>query len=135
MNTRVEPLVACSRWAFGRPVEPAVAASALREWLAGIASGCASPGGHVMGHIKAYAALPAGGCIRGNATSTRQAPDVELHEPAAATLAALEITLNVLVVGLGPEAVRGQAIRALDAVAARYGFTHSTSAAQSQGEY
>ncbi len=135
MHALVEPLVVHSTWTFRRPVESAPAVAALRDWLADIATASASPGGHVMGHIKAYAALPAGGCIHGNATSTRQPPQVELHEPAGTTLAELDVTLNVLVVGLERDAAGRQALQALDAVAARHGFTHSTSTLQSQGEH
>jgi hypothetical protein len=135
MRALVEPLVAHSSWTFRHPVEPAWAAGALRDWLAGIAAASASAGGHVLGHIKAYASLPAGGCIQGNATSTRQPPQVELHGPTGASLASLDVTLNVLVVGLEQGAACRQAIQALDAVAIRHGFTHSTSNPQSQGEH
>jgi hypothetical protein len=88
-----------------------------------------------MGHIKAYASLPAGGCIQGNATSTRQPPHVERHEPAGTALVRLEVTLNVLVVGLEHAAAGGQAIRALDDVATCHGFSHSTSILPTQGEH
>ncbi len=135
MRALLEPLVAQSSWVYGRPVEPTLAAAAMAALLADIAAACASPGGHVMGHIKAYASLPAGGCIKGNATSTRQPPQVELHGSAGTTLAALEVTLNVLVVGLERDAADRLAIRSLDAVAARHGFTHSTSILPMQGEH
>jgi hypothetical protein len=135
MHTLVEPLVAHSIWTFARPVEPASAAAAVGAWLAGVAAGCPAPGGHVMGHIKAYASLPAGGCIQGNATSTRQPPHVERHEPAGTALVRLDVTLNVLVVGLEHAVAGGQAMRALDAVATRHGFSHSTSIRPTQGEH
>lgn len=135
MRALLEPLVAQSSWVFRHPVAPALAAAALEAWLARLAVACASPSGHVMGHIKAYAPLPAGGGIQGNVTSTHQAPYVALHEPAGTALTRLEVTLNVLVVGLERDAADRLAIRSLDAVAARHGFIHSTSILPTQGEH
>ncbi len=135
MHALVDALVAHSIWTFARAVEPASAAGAVRAWLAGIAAGCPAPGGHVMGHIKAYAALPAGGCIEGHATSTRQAPHVELHQPTGTALTRLDVTLNVLVLGLEHAAAGWQANQALEEVASRHGFTHATSILPTQGEH
>ena len=121
----LQPLAMTCRWTFPGPVDPKACAQALGELLVAIASGCQSPSGYVMGHIKAYAPLPAGGYIRANATSARQPPDVELQAPAGAMVTmvtGLDVTLNVLVVGLEPVACRRQVLRALDDVAARHGF-------------
>jgi hypothetical protein len=134
MSHDLEPLAHTCRWTFRRPAEPATCAQALADLLAGIAADCQARSGHVIGHIKAYAPLPAGGFIRGNAVSARQAPDVELHEPAGSAVASIDVTLNVLVVGLERDDCRRRALSALDAVAARYGFDHSTPRLHSQGE-
>ncbi|MFO1402495.1 MAG: hypothetical protein U1F30_14990 [Steroidobacteraceae bacterium] len=135
MHALVDPLVVRSSWTFQQPVKAGSAAQALEAWLASIAACCPSPAGHVIGHIKACASLPAGGCIQGNVTSTRQPPHLELHEPAGTPLTRLDVTLNVLVVGLDREAAWRSARAVLDDVAARCGFTHSTSMLQSQGEH
>ncbi|MCC7463209.1 MAG: hypothetical protein IT480_12190 [Gammaproteobacteria bacterium] len=135
MSHGLQPLALACRWTFRGPVEPKVCAQALGELLADIASACQAPSDHVIGHIKAYASLPAGGFIRGNATSARQAPDVEVQAPADAQVTDLDVTLNVLVVGQEPAACRRQVLGVLDAAAARHGFEHSILTLPSQGEH
>jgi len=122
MSHDLQPLALTCHWTFQDPVPPQSCAQALGELLAGIASGCQAPSGHVLGHIKAYAPLRAGGFIRANATSARQPPDVEVHAPVEAPVTGLDVTLNVLVVGLEQATCRRQVLRALDDVAARHGF-------------
>jgi len=124
-NHGPEPFARTYRWTFHDPAAPASCAAALTEVLAALATTCQRAGRHVIGHIKALAALPSGGFIRGSAVSTRQAPDVELHEPATMPLTGIDVTLNVLVVGMDPVSCERQVRDALDAAAVRYGFEYS----------
>lgn len=125
-NHDSEPLAQTFRWTFHRPAAPSSCALVLREVLAALAATCQRASWHLIGHIKAYAPLPSGGFIRANTVSARRAPDVELHEPVATALERIDVTLNVLIVGMPLAACRQYVRDALDAAATRHGFEYSS---------
>jgi hypothetical protein len=77
--------------------------AALERLVVAAAEGCDAAGAVVLGHIKAFAALP-GGYVRASAVDTAHEPTSEAHASLPAETA--DVTLNALVYGLTTEIVR-----------------------------
>lgn len=94
----LEPYATQQRWAAPTPLAGAEWQALCSEYLAALARACAAAGPCVIGHIKALALFDGGGYLRVSAVSAAHAPTAEGRAPDA--LAALTLTLNVLVYGL-----------------------------------
>jgi hypothetical protein len=126
----LEPYAARLVWRFEQPQPLTTWQDLLAALLDELGLACSTSDRHVIGHIKAFALLPAGGFLRGSKVTACYPADVEAHidwhassvPPPAERASArdtnhapdqarsghteLEMTLNMLVYGLPMDSAR-----------------------------
>lgn len=99
MNTpALEPYSTQQRWLAAAPLPGEAWQSLLAGYLAALARACDAAGPCIIGHIKALALFENGEYLRISAVSATQPPTWDGCVPDG--LAAVSLTLNVLVYGL-----------------------------------
>lgn len=117
----LEPYATRQRWQSAAPLLGEAWQALLVAYLAGLARACDAAGPCVIGHIKALALFDTGDYLRLSAISAAFPPTVDGRVPDG--LAALSLSLNVLVYGLPAAALHDLTWRTAAALAQDHALT------------
>jgi hypothetical protein len=117
----LEPYATQQRWQARTPLPGEAWQALLAGYLAALAHACDAAGPCVIGHIKALALFENGEYLRIGAVSATHAPTLDGCVPDG--LAAVSLTLNVLVYGLPAARLQGVTWETAAALAEGRGVT------------
>jgi len=103
----------------------------LAGYLQALAQGCAQSSQAVIGHIKALALFSAGEYLQVSVVAPDRPASTDGHAPPGIT--SLELTLNVLVYGLGREQIEQLVVAKTQEISARWGGEIISQSSNSSG--